>query len=251
MFPQVLVSFVRQRRWRNSSETLPTLSLTSAFTQHLQLRRRPLTPDIRLSPHTFTRAENSKCDGTDGSSALQLRLRPRSGIMAAWRGAEDSMHGGGKEGAGHPADLPMWITPSGTSLFHLNYSPLPDSETHPHSTAPQTVISKPKVCDFWIIWIKFPLYQHALLRSSKKKLTGLLIQSMSALSDRDSSGPKSVTGWASTLELCFLLSMLKLALVSKYESAVWKKKDSSVSHLNPLYPDRFKTGLPHVCICIR
>lgn len=62
----------------------------------------------------------------------------------------------------------------------------------------------------------------------KKKLTGLLIQSMSALSDRDSSGPKSVTGWASTLELCFLLSMLKSALASKYKTAVWEQKERVV-----------------------
>lgn len=44
-------------------------------------------------------------------------------------------------------------------------------------------------------------------------LTGLLIQKMSALSARVSSGPKSVMGWASTLELCFLFSMLGLAVL--------------------------------------
>lgn len=81
---------------------------------------------------------------------------------------------------------------------------------------------------FLNIWIKLPLNQHVLLHTSKKKLTGLLIQSMSALSDKDSSGPKSVTGWASTLELCFLLSMLKLALVSKYKTEVWGNKEKAV-----------------------
>lgn len=44
-------------------------------------------------------------------------------------------------------------------------------------------------------------------------LTGLLIQKMSALSVRVSSGPKSVMGWASTRELCFLFSMLGLAVL--------------------------------------
>lgn len=44
-------------------------------------------------------------------------------------------------------------------------------------------------------------------------LTGLLIQKMSALSARVSSGPKSVMGWASTRELCFLFSMLGLAVL--------------------------------------
>lgn len=94
----------------------------------------------------------------------------------------------------------------------------------------------------WVlnIWIKFPLNQHVLLRTSKKKLTGLLTQSMSALSDKDSSGPKSVTGWASTLELCFLLSMLELALVRECRTAVWEKKESCVSDRNPLYPDHSK-----------
>lgn len=43
--------------------------------------------------------------------------------------------------------------------------------------------------------------------------TGLLIQRMSALSVRVSSGPKSVMGWASTRELCFLFSMLGLAVL--------------------------------------
>lgn len=43
--------------------------------------------------------------------------------------------------------------------------------------------------------------------------TGLLIQRMSALSVSVSSGPKSVIGWASTRELCFLFSMLGLAVL--------------------------------------
>lgn len=47
----------------------------------------------------------------------------------------------------------------------------------------------------------------------QRTLTGLLIQKMSALSARVSSGPKSVMGWASTRELCFLFSMLGLAVL--------------------------------------
>lgn len=62
---------------------------------------------------------------------------------------------------------------------------------------------------------------------SRECTHGLLIQSMSALSDRDSSGPKSVTGWASTLELCFLLSMLKLALGGRYKTTVCNRSARS------------------------
>lgn len=182
---------------------------------------------------------------------LKLWLGLRRSSISVWHDSGDHVHGGGKGGADHLADLPVCMTPRGTFLFHLNDSPLPDFETHPYSTAPQTVISKPKVRDFWIIWIQFPLYQHALLRSSKKELTGLLIQSMSALSDKDSSGPKSVTGWASTRELCFRLSMPKLAWGSQDKTAVWKQRDSSVSHRNHLHADRLKNGAPRVCKCIR
>lgn len=91
----------------------------------------------------------------------------------------------------------------------------------------QTHISKPKVHDFLVYKLNF-LYISMCSTILKKELTGLLIQSMSALSDRDSSGPKSVTGWASTLELCFLLSMLKLGLVSEYRTAVWEKRERAV-----------------------
>lgn len=38
-------------------------------------------------------------------------------------------------------------------------------------------------------------------------------------------GTKSITGWASTLELCFRLSMLKLALGSKFKIQSKEKKD--------------------------
>lgn len=48
---------------------------------------------------------------------------------------------------------------------------------------------------------------------AKVSHTGLLIQRMSALSVSVSSGPKSVMGWASTRELCFLFSMLGLAVL--------------------------------------
>lgn len=55
---------------------------------------------------------------------------------------------------------------------------------------------------------------------SKECTHGLLIHRISALSDKDSSGPKSVTGWASTLELCFLLSILKLtSLIYNHETS--------------------------------
>lgn len=53
-------------------------------------------------------------------------------------------------------------------------------------------------------------------------LTGLLIQKMSALSARVSSGPKSVMGWASTRELCFLFSMLGLAVL--YREWIWQRE---------------------------
>lgn len=41
----------------------------------------------------------------------------------------------------HLAHPPVEVTQSGTSLFHLNFSQLPDSWTHPYSTAAQTDIS--------------------------------------------------------------------------------------------------------------
>lgn len=66
----------------------------------------------------------------------------------------------------------------------------------------------------------FLVEQHSVL-SHVYTLTGLLIQKMSALSVRVSSGPKSVMGWASTRELCFLFSMLGLAVL--YREWIWQR----------------------------
>lgn len=79
---------------------------------------------------------------------LKLWLGLRRSSISVWHDSGDHVHGGGKGGADHLADLPVCMTHHGTFLFHLNDSPLPDFETHPYSTAPQTVISKPKVRDF-------------------------------------------------------------------------------------------------------
>lgn len=51
----------------------------------------------------------------------------------------------GREGAGHPG---CPVPHRGSSVFHLDCSPLPDSQAHSYSTAGQTNVSKLKVCDF-------------------------------------------------------------------------------------------------------
>lgn len=155
--------------------------------------------------------------------------------------------GGEGRGLDHLVHFSMWVTHSNISLFHwivLYFQTL--NLIH---ILLQLRHFKAKGTRYLHFSIKFLL--HPLMHASpysKKKLTGLLIQRMSALSDRDSSGPKSATGWASTLELCFLLSMLRLALVSKHKTTVWEKEKVYLS--SKLFFLSSKNWVPHMYLCI-
>ena len=148
---------------------------------------------------------------------LQLRVSRRSGINSTSCDSKEGVHS-------RQVGSPLWCLRRESLTRHLIVSS--ESFSSPRlQDSPvfycRSEVSNHRHRSFWIKWIKVASYQHVPLYSfKKKKLTGLLIQRMSALSDRDSSGPKSVTGWASTLELCFRLSMLKLALGSKFKTTV-------------------------------